>query len=128
MGTTLDWPNRPAAGGNDVQIDERSEGAALVLSPQGRIDNDTAQGFQARLLAGLTAPGSVVVVDLAGVEYMSSAGLRALMVASKQAKANQGKVGVAALQSVVKEIFAISRFSFVVPVFDTPAAALAKLG
>ena len=128
MGTTSGWLRQQAAGGNDVDIKERADGKALVLSPQGRIDNDTAQGFQARLLAGLTAPGSVVVVDLAGVEYMSSAGLRALMVASKQAKANQGRVGVAALQSVVKEIFAISRFSFVVPVFDTPADALAKLG
>jgi len=111
-----------------VEITDRSEGKALVLCPKGRIDNDTAQAFQLRLLAGLAESGSVVVVDLAGVEYMSSAGLRALMVASKHAKANQCKVGVAALQSVVKEIFAISRFSFVVPVFDTPGDALAKLG
>jgi len=109
-----------------VEIGERRDGDILILSPAGRIDNDTSQDFQTRLLAAL-APAAAVLVDFSTVEYISSAGLRALMMGSKQAKATNGRLAVAALGPVVKEIFEISRFSMVVQVFDTPADALTAL-
>ncbi len=61
------------------------------------------------------------MVDLSGVEYISSVGLRVLMLASKQAKAQGGALAVCGLQPVVREIFEISRFNLVLPVFPTPA-------
>ena len=109
-----------------MDIGERRDGNILILSPAGRIDNDSSPAFQARLIAALT-PGAVVLVDLSSIEYVSSAGLRALMMGSKQSKASNGRLAVAALGPVVKEIFEISRFSLVVQVFDTPADALAAL-
>jgi len=109
-----------------VEIGERRDGDILVLSPAGRIDNDTSPVFQTRLLAALTL-GAAVLVDFSAIEYVSSAGLRALMMGSKQSKASNGRLAVAALGPVVKEIFEISRFSLVVQVFDTPADALAAL-
>ena len=109
-----------------MEIGERRDGDILILSPAGRIDNDSSPAFQTRLLAALT-PDAAVLVDFAQVEYISSAGLRALMMGSKQAKATKGRLAVAALGPVVREIFEISRFSLVVQVFDTPAAALAAL-
>ncbi len=109
-----------------MEIGERRDGDILILSPAGRIDNDTSAAFQSRLLAVL-APGAAVLVDFSAVEYISSAGLRALMMGSKQSKAAKGRLAVAALGSVVKEIFEISRFSMVVQVFDTTADALAAL-
>ena len=108
-----------------MQIGERRDGDVIVLQPTGRIDNDTSPAFQAKLLAAIGTAPAAVLVDLAGVDYISSAGLRALMMGSKQSKATKGRIGVTKLQPVVKEIFAISRFSHVVPVFDTPADALA---
>jgi anti-anti-sigma factor len=110
-----------------VEIGERRDGGILILLPTGRIDNDTSAAFQARLLASLATPGAAVLVDFTGVEYISSAGLRALMMGSRQAKAVKGRLAVADLRSVVKEIFEISRFSLVVQVFDTMAEALAAL-
>ena len=107
-----------------MEISERREGDSVILCPSGRIDNDTSAAFQSALLGALTTAKNILV-DLEKVEYVSSAGLRALLVASKQVKAAQGKIGVTSLQPVVKEIFAISRFAFVVPVFDDPATALA---
>ncbi|MGC1399044.1 STAS domain-containing protein [Candidatus Binatus sp.] len=109
-----------------MEIGERRDGDILILSPAGRIDNDTSAAFQTRLLAAL-APGAAVLVDFSAVEYISSAGLRALMMGSKQSKAAKGRLAVAALGSVVKEIFEISRFSMVVQVFDTTADALGAL-
>lgn len=110
-----------------MEIGERRDGDILILSPAGRIDNDTSPNFQTRLLAALTPPTAAVLVDFSEVEYISSAGLRALMMGSKQSKASKGRLAVAALGPVVKEIFEISRFSLVVEVFDTPADALAVL-
>jgi anti-sigma B factor antagonist/stage II sporulation protein AA (anti-sigma F factor antagonist) len=109
-----------------MDIRERRDGNILILSPAGRIDNDSSPAFQARLLAALT-PGAVVLVDLSSIEYVSSAGLRALMMGSKQSKAANGRLAVAALGPVVREIFEISRFSLVVQVFDTTADAVAAL-
>ena len=110
-----------------MEIGERRDGDILILLPAGRIDNDTSAAFQARLLASLTASGAAVLVDFTGAEYISSAGLRALMMGSRQAKAVKGRLAVAELRPVVKEIFEISRFSLVVPVFDNLADALAAM-
>jgi anti-sigma B factor antagonist/stage II sporulation protein AA (anti-sigma F factor antagonist) len=110
-----------------VEIGVQRRGNVLVLSPVGRLDNDTSPTFQARLLDSVGPSGAAVLLDFSGVEYISSAGLRALMMASKQSKAANGRLAVAGLKPVVKEIFAISRFSYVVQIFETPAEAIAAL-
>jgi anti-sigma B factor antagonist/stage II sporulation protein AA (anti-sigma F factor antagonist) len=65
------------------------------------------------------------VLDLGAVDYVSSAGLRVLMLASRQARAQGGTIVIAALQPVVREIFEISKFTLVFPCFATVAEALA---
>ena len=109
-----------------MEISERHEGKIAVLAPIGRLDNETSAEFQNKLLFALAA-GGVILVDFSGVEYISSAGLRALMMAAKKAKAGSGKIAVAALTPMVKEIFAISRFALIVQVFDSIAEAAAAL-
>ena len=102
----------------------------VALFPSGRIDHATADSFKAALapyLAAIAAGRDRAVIDLAGVEYISSVGLRVLMLASKQVKAQGGALAVADLQPVVREIFEISRFNLVLEVFPTLREALAKL-
>jgi anti-anti-sigma factor len=102
----------------------------LALFPRGRIDHATADQFKAALaphLAGVAAGRDRAVIDLGAVEYISSVGLRVLMLASKQVKAQGGALAVADLQPVVREIFEISRFNLVLEVFPTLREALAKL-
>ena len=109
-----------------MEISEKQDGKFSFLTPVGRLDNETSPDFQIKLLYAV-ASGGVVVVDLSRVEYISSAGLRALMMASKKSKAVNGQLGVASLAPMVKEIFDISRFSLVVQVFDTVQDATAAL-
>jgi len=104
--------------GMPVDIGERRQANILVLAPIGRIDNITSPEFQGRLLAAVRSSSTDIVVDFSGVEYISSAGLRTLMVASRQKPAER-RLGVARLNAVVHEIFTISRFSHLVPVFAT---------
>ena len=67
------------------------------------------------------------MLDLSGLEYVSSAGLRCLMIAAREAKARAGRIVVAAMQPVVAEIFQISRFNLVLEVFPTLREALASV-
>jgi anti-anti-sigma factor len=101
----------------------------IVLSPQGRIDHATADQFKAALAPHLApaATRNPLVIDLTGVEYISSVGLRVLMLASKQAKAQGCALAVCGLQPVVREIFEISRFNLVLQVFPSLREALAAL-
>ncbi|MGH7306144.1 MAG: STAS domain-containing protein, partial [Candidatus Rokuibacteriota bacterium] len=73
----------------------------VVLSPVGRIDHSTSEDFKTALaphMASCAEGHDKVILDFAGVEYISSVGLRVLMLASKQAKAQRGSLGIAALQ------------------------------
>lgn len=108
-----------------MEIGESRLGKFIVLRPVGRLDNATSAEFQARLLQTVNAGAGDVIVDLAAVAYISSGGLRALMMAAKQKPANR-RIAVAALHPVVREIFAIARFHHGVPVFGSiDEAALA---
>lgn len=113
-----------------MELTERRAGKALVLAPAGRIDMTTAETFRERLIPLVRAAGQSgepVVLDFSGVEYISSAGLRVLMLAAKEGRASGGKIAVAALQPLVGEIFQISRFDKVLPCHPGLAEALAAL-
>lgn len=101
----------------------------LVVRPVGRIDHLSAAELEATLmplLAATTERQGALVLDFSGVDYISSVGLRVLMIAAKQVRATQARLSVAALQSVVAEIFSISRFDKVLTVHPTVEAALAQ--
>jgi anti-sigma B factor antagonist/stage II sporulation protein AA (anti-sigma F factor antagonist) len=113
-----------------MDLSPRRFADALVLRPTGTIDHITAPAFRAALdphLTNCTAGGDRVVLDFSEVPYISSAGLRVLILASKQAKAQGGTIAVAALQPLPIEIFAISRFDMVLTAFPTVGEALAEL-
>jgi anti-sigma B factor antagonist len=113
-----------------MPLTHRSYGAARVLMPKGRLDHESCEAFQADLLPHVEACARercALVLDLSGLEYVSSAGLRCLMIAARQAKSGAGRIVVAAMQPVVAEIFHISRFNLVLEVFPTLREALASI-
>ena len=113
-----------------MELTERRAGSAVVLAPAGRIDMGTADQLRERLIPLVTEAGKSgqgVVLDFSGVDYISSAGLRVLMLAAKEARASGGKIAVAALQPLVSEIFQISRFDKVLPCHVGMDEALASV-
>ena len=102
-------------------------GNALVLKVAGRLDQDNCDEFRVDLAPHLdtaTAGALAVVLDLSELDYVSSAGLRCFMLAAKETRSRDGSIVVAALQPMVAEIFQISRFDLLIPVFPTLRAAL----
>jgi anti-sigma B factor antagonist len=113
-----------------MKLDSRTYADTLVVAPAGRLDHDNCEAFRAGLqplLDRALASRQRIVVDLSGLEYVSSAGLRCFMLAAKQAGTQGGKIVLAALRPVVAEIFQISRFDMVFELHPSVREALAAL-
>lgn len=101
-------------------------GDSVVARPIGDIDHATADTFKESLLPALeSSKGSRFVLDLQDVAYMSSVGLRVIMIAVKQAKADGTEMVAAGLNETLTEIFQITRFDKILDIFPSVDAALA---
>ena len=111
-----------------MKVDHTRFADVVVVAPIGRIDQTTAEELKTALAPHLTrcAKGQDhLVLDLARVDYISSAGLRVLMLAAKQAKAQGGVLVVAAVQPLVQEILEISKFTLVLTLRPSVRDAMA---
>ena len=91
-----------------MEIKTATDGDKLTISVSGRIDTMTAPAFE----AGLKFDGAThVVLDLADVPYMSSAGLRLLLSAHKTMLAKGGDLTIVNVQDVVREVLDITGFT-----------------
>ena len=100
---------------------------AVVLQVGGRLDQDTCEAFRGELMANVETAvrdKAAMVLDLSGVDYVSSAGLRCFVIASRRMKAEKGRIVVADLQPMVAEIFEISHFNALMDVHRTVPDAL----
>lgn len=109
-----------------MEIAEAVRGGVAVLSLKGRVDASTAPAFETRLL-GIIGGTSRVVVDCSQLDYISSAGLRVLLVAAKRLHATNGHIALASLKDPIKEVFDIAGFASVLQIFRTGTEAVAAL-
>ncbi|HEX2815156.1 MAG TPA: STAS domain-containing protein [Phenylobacterium sp.] len=109
---------------------ERSA-AHLVGRPRGRVDETTWEAFSDALTAAVReaagAGGVPLVIDLSGLDYMSSRGLRALTMAKREA-GDTVKITLAAPNDRMREILAISRYDKLFDVTDEAPPAVAASG
>lgn len=107
-----------------MEITSRKVEEKTIVSINGRLDAVSAPEFQNALLGFIDEGVTKLLLDFGGVDYISSAGLRSILVVAKKLRTGQGELSVAMLQNTVKEVFEISGFSSILPVFDTVDAAL----
>ena len=88
----------------------REENGCLVTAVRGRLDTMTVPDFEQRMDALVRGEGRKVVLDLGGLDYISSAGLRSVLAFSRRVKAAGGGVALCGLTGLPLEIFQISRF------------------
>ena len=91
-----------------MEIKTTTDGSTLTIAVSGRVDTVTAPDLEAGLKFG---DATLAVIDLGGVPYMSSAGLRLLLTAHKTMLANGGELKIANVQPAVKEVLDITGFS-----------------
>jgi anti-anti-sigma factor len=110
-----------------MQISEEKLGMVLAVALQGRLDAATSKGVEDRLLSLIESGESRLVVDLAKLDYISSVGLRVLMLAAKRLRAAEGAIAVCALQPSVAQVFEIAGFTTIFRIFPNRGAAVAAI-
>ncbi len=102
-------------------------GNVLVVSTAGQINSANAAELEAELLA-LVAQGEFHwVLDMSRLDYISSAGLRVVLLLAKRLKQNAGRLVLCSMQAHVHEVFDISGFLSILTVVDDRATALEQL-
>lgn len=107
----------------EIENTGKEEGR-FIITVTGRMDAVTAPEFENRMLDWIDAGETQLIVDLGGLEYISSAGLRSILTIAKNLKTKQGKLVLCALRDTVKEVFEISGFSTIIPVCESVDAAV----
>ncbi len=91
---------------------------------EGNLDTNTAPGAEERLGELIGKGVTKILVDFTKLEYISSAGLRVLLVTTKRLGGTGGSMRICGLNETVEEVFEISGFSTIFSVFGTRDEAL----
>ena len=110
-----------------LEVTTELAGEVCVVHVAGRLDSMTSETFDARMQQIVPAGAARLVLDLAQVGYVSSAGLRSLLMLLKQVKAGAGALVLAAVHPRVQDILDIAGFTPMFAIVATPADALARL-
>lgn len=111
-----------------LTIHHEQRGEARIIRAEGRVDSSNASELEAATLGAIGEGGGALVFDLSELVYMSSAGLRVLLVALKACKAGGRPVGLAAVQENVGKVLDMSGFGAMFTLGDDVDRTLAALG
>ncbi|WP_334174960.1 STAS domain-containing protein [Pseudoxanthobacter sp.] len=101
--------------------------SVLVASLTGRLDSTTAKELETALLERIAAGETRLVLDFARLDYISSAGLRVVLLAGKRTSAAGGRTALSGLGTSIRAVFEISGFIAIFPVSDTVAGGVAAV-
>ena len=107
---------------------ERIGNALIVMPSESRVDGTNAREFQIGLETAISMTDRQVVFDAKDLSYISSAGLRAILLVVKSLSRQQGKFVVCSLSAPIREIFSISGFDNIIPIAASREEALSTLG
>lgn len=91
-----------------MTIDKMIEEKKLTITLTGRLDTTTAPQLETELKQNISGV-EVLILDFAGLEYLSSAGLRVLLSAQKVMN-RQGSMTVKNVNEIIMEIFEVTGF------------------
>jgi anti-anti-sigma factor len=96
----------------------------LIVAPEGRLDSNTSSGFEKDVRELLAGGARTLLMDFSGLDYMSSAGLRIVLLAAKRMKSIGGMLVICGLNETITEVFEISGFLASLNVVADRSAAL----
>ncbi len=111
-----------------MTITDEKKGAVCVVAVGGRLDGTGAPEVEAHCRSLIEGGNKHQLLDMAQVEYISSAGLRSLLVVAKLVKAAGGKLMLCNLSSMVREVMEISGFDKILNIAADRDTALAQFG
>ena len=106
-----------------MEISERKVGEVCIVGLTGRLDSGTAEAFAQRLQQLIEGGERRLVIDGGTLEYISSAGLRVLLVSAKRLKAVEGRIVLSSLKPHIVEVFEIAGFKAIFPIYGNAEQA-----
>jgi anti-anti-sigma factor len=97
------------------------------VRPAGRIDSATGPAFERDVLQQIDGGGRRLLLDFADLVYISSAGLRIVLLAAKRMKSAGGRLVLCSLSPQISEVFEISGFNRILDILPSRDAALSTL-
>ncbi len=110
-----------------MEIESSKASSATVVTVKGRMDAITAPVFEKTLTELIAGGETRFVIEMTGLEYISSAGLRGILATAKVLKGKGGQIRFANVAGTVKEVFDISGFGTIFQMHDSVAGALAEI-
>ena len=107
-----------------MEIIEDKENAISIFKLNGRLDSNTSQGFEKKIFQAITDGSKHMVIDFKDLDYISSAGLRVILKATKALKREDGRIMLCSMQDYVKEVFEIAGFDSFLPIVPSIEDAL----
>jgi anti-anti-sigma factor len=106
----------------EVAFETINEATIVVIT--GRIDSATSKELETKLIPMINSGIRKMIVDFARVDFISSAGLRIMLLSAKKLKQAGGKMALCCLKDTIREVFDISGFSSIIPISPTRDEAL----
>ncbi|HTV36241.1 MAG TPA: STAS domain-containing protein [Xanthobacteraceae bacterium] len=110
-----------------MDISEEQIGDTCVVTAKGRLDGGASAAFAERIGGLITTPNPKLLIDFAGVDFVTSAGLRAVLLLVKKVKAAGGTFALCAVQDSVREVLDITGFTGMFSIHPARADAIAAL-
>ena len=99
-----------------LKIQGERDGGALTANVAGRVDGSNARDFQDALESAIDESVEAFTLDLGQLSYISSAGLRVILLVAKTLQRQGGSFSVRSLQDSIREVFEISGFDKIITV------------
>ncbi|WP_280530662.1 STAS domain-containing protein [Paraburkholderia sacchari] len=104
-----------------------THGDVLVANLEGALNSTNSAQVEAEILRRLDLGTNQLLIDLGALDYISSAGLRVVLVAAKRLRQSAGLLVLCGVRNQIREAFEISGFLNILSVADTRAQALERL-
>lgn len=100
-----------------MEIVQEKTNDIVIIKLIGKLDSNTASQLESSLMPIIDAGEKKIIVDGVQLDYISSAGLRVLLMAAKKLKAVEGKIVLSSLKDYIKEVFEIAGFNMIFSIY-----------
>ena len=111
-----------------MNIRTQQQGKTFIAIIEGRVDGATSRQFHDDLEAAITRENQAVLLDLEECGYISSAGLRVILLLARMCQKQGAELAICSMSEAVREVFSISGFKQLIASYPTREEALSNLG
>jgi anti-anti-sigma factor len=110
-----------------VEIHDERIGDTCVVTPKGRLDSSASADFADRIGGLIASPNPKLLIDFAGVDFVTSAGVWVVLLLGRKIQAAGGSLTLCGVRDSVREVLDISGFTSMLSIHPARADAMAAL-